>query len=153
MKVGLKKAGYRPNDDYYTPKWIFEKLNLNFDLDVSAPIGGVDWIPAKNHYHEQQNGLEKRWFGTVWMNPPFSKQKPWIEKFIAHKNGIALLPWSKSISLNVIWDAAEGVVMLPSNLKFEHKTDGKKGIFVSVGLFAFGAHCVEALKNLDNRVR
>ena len=153
MKVGLRKADYKPNDDYYTPKWIFEKLKLDFDLDVAAPVGGVSWIPAKHHYHEMQNALEKDWFGTVWMNPPFSKQKPWIQKFIQHKNGIALLPWSKSISLNLIWDAADAIVMLPSNLKFEHKTDGTKGIFVSVGLFAFGEKSTNALQNLDNKVR
>ena len=152
-KVGLRKQNYKPNDEYFTPSWIFELLNLNFDLDVSSPEGGVDWIPADNYYTENDNGLEKPWFGKVWMNPPFSKQRPWIEKFIEHKNGIALLPWSKSKSLNIIWNEAEGIAMLPSNLKFQHKIDGNKGIFVSCGLFAFGQDCVNALQNLEFKVR
>jgi len=27
----------KTSDDYYTPKWIFEALNLRFDIDVAAP--------------------------------------------------------------------------------------------------------------------
>jgi hypothetical protein len=153
MRVGKTAGDYKPNDQYYTPEWIFEKLAIRFDLDVASPTGGIPWIPADNHYDEQKDGLLSDWFGTVWMNPPFSKQRPWIEKFIQHKNGIALLPWSKSISLGVIWNEADAICMLPSNLKFQHKEDGPKGIFVSVGLFAFGDKSVEALQRLDHRVR
>jgi hypothetical protein len=153
-QVGKRKQNYSPNDDYFTPRWIFEGLNLEFDLDVSSPEDGVPWINCKKFYSLQNDGLIQPWFGKVWMNPPFSKQRPWIEKFIEHGNGIALLPWSKSKSLNLIWDQAEAITMLPSNLKFEHKTDGNKGIFVSCGLFAFGQDCVEALKRLNvQRVR
>jgi hypothetical protein len=38
----------RESDEQYTPSWIFEALNVEY-LDVCAE-GGVDWIPAKNHY-------------------------------------------------------------------------------------------------------
>ena len=153
MKVGNRVKEYKPNDQYYTPSWIFEQMNIEFDLDVAAPEGGIDWIPAKHYFDESTDGLAKDWFGRVWMNPPFSKQRPWIEKFVDHKNGVALLPWSKSKSLMAIWNEADAITMLPATLRFEHKTDGLKGIFVACGLFAFGSDCVKAINKLENKVR
>ena len=144
---------YKPNDEYYTPAWIFETLGIVFDLDVASPTDPVEWLPAKHRYDIETDGLLSPWFGNVWMNPPFSKQKPWIEKFIDHSQGIALLPWAKSKSLNLIWDKADGIVMLPSNLKFQHRIEGTKGIFVSCGLFAFGQKNLKALERLENKVR
>ena len=35
------------SDDYYTPAWVFERMGIEFDLDVAAPPGGIPWIPAK----------------------------------------------------------------------------------------------------------
>jgi hypothetical protein len=32
----------RDSDEQYTPKWIFDALGVEFDLDVCAPQGG--WI-------------------------------------------------------------------------------------------------------------
>ena len=29
------------SDDYYTPAWVFERMDINFDIDVCAPPGGV----------------------------------------------------------------------------------------------------------------
>lgn len=153
MKTGKARNEYKANDDYYTPKWIFEKLGLIFDLDVCAPEKGVPWLPTLSHYCKEQDGLKQDWFGLVWMNPPFSNQRPWIEKFIQHQNGLALLPWYRSLSLTSMWNTVDAVTMLPPNLKFEHKTEGTKSIFSSCGLFAFGLEATEALKRLDNRVR
>ena len=48
--------------DYWTPPEIFTALDMEFDLDAASPVGGVDWIPAK-----------------------------WLDKFIEHRNGIALV--------------------------------------------------------------
>ena len=56
-------------DDQYTPPWIFEALNIQFDLDVCAPEGGIPWIPATNHYSIKDDALTQPWYGNVWMNP------------------------------------------------------------------------------------
>ena len=38
------------------------------------------------------NGLKQKWHGTVWMNPPYGKfTENWLDKFIKHNNGIALV--------------------------------------------------------------
>lgn len=63
-------------DDYYTPKDVFDALGLEFDLDVSAPPGGVPWVPAKRYYTLEDDGLTQPWFGRVWMNPPYSNVTP-----------------------------------------------------------------------------
>ena len=54
-------------------------------------------VPALAHYTEQEDGLSQRWFGNVYMNPPYGSEIPlWIERFVQHieagNTGIALLP-------------------------------------------------------------
>jgi len=111
------------NDDWYTPKWIFDTLDIKFDLDVSAPPGGVPWIPATRHFSLADDGLLQPWEGRVWMNPPFSKTTPWVEKFVAHGKGIALLPLAKSRWFNALWRSNAHFTLLPSDLRFNR--DGK----------------------------
>jgi len=140
------------SDDYYTPKWIFDKLNITFDLDVAAPPGGCHWIPATNHYDQQTNGLTSDWHGNVFMNPPFSKPIDWVNKFMQHANGIALLPMSKSKWFDNIWADQNAMLILPQNLKFVDPKGGNGSIFMPSCLFAYGQHNVDALHNIG-RVR
>ena len=140
------------SDDYYTPAWIFDKLAITFDLDVAAPTGGCHWIPATKHYDQQTNGLTSDWFGNVFMNPPFSKPNEWVNKFMDHANGIALLPMSKSAWFDQIWHDAHGITSLQSNLKFVNPTGASGSISTGAMLFAYGQHNVDALHNIG-RVR
>lgn len=144
---------YKPADDYYTPRWVFEKLNLEFDLDVCAPEEGVAWLPAKRHYSLKDDGLVSEWCGLVWCNPPYSDPTPFIDKFIEHSNGVMLVQISKSRAFMKLWDVAHGIVVLPPNIKFEHRDHGTKGIFMPVALFAMGDLGVKALANVGGRVR
>lgn len=139
---------HKTSDDYYTPLFIFEALGVKFDLDVSGPPGGVPWIPAQRTFSILDDGLFQDWEGQkVWMNPPFSKPTPWIEKFIKNNNGIALLPFSKGGWFITIWEAAGGLLPLDNTLKF-HRVDGaEEGIFMPVFLAAMGDVNVEALRN------
>ena len=78
--------------EWWTPPEVFQKLNIEFDIDVASPKGGVDWIPAKKYFTKEDNGLEQEWQGTVWMNPPYGRfTGSWLDKFIEHNNGIALV--------------------------------------------------------------
>jgi hypothetical protein len=81
-------------DEWYTPPYIFRALACAFDLDVASPGPGVTpWIPA--HRFIDKNSLAEEWQGFVWMNPPFGGRNgilPWLAKFFAHGNGIALTP-------------------------------------------------------------
>jgi hypothetical protein len=40
-------------------------------------------------------GLDVTWGGFVWLNPPYGKRNgltPWLDRFVAHGDGIALVP-------------------------------------------------------------
>jgi hypothetical protein len=142
----------KTSDDYYTPKWIFDALGLEFDTDPAQPIGGCSWIPVKRYYTIVDDGLSQEWVGRVWCNPPFSKPALWIDKFITHGNGIMLVTFSRSKSFINLWNKSDGIAALPSDLKFQTPSNGEKGIYMPTALFAMGADNVEALK-VFGRVR
>lgn len=81
------------SDDWYTPPEIFRALGLVFDLDPCSP-GPSHWVPARKIYTKADDGLAQPWDGLVFMNPPFGGRNghvPWLEKFLVHANGIAVV--------------------------------------------------------------
>jgi len=102
----------KTSDDCYTPKWIFDALDLTFDLDVACPPEGPIHVPAKNWYTAEDDGLAQPWHGRVWMNPPYSKPTPWIARWIEHANGIALVPSSKSKWWQSLWESNAAAVYI-----------------------------------------
>jgi hypothetical protein len=142
------------SDEHYTPAWLFEALGLEFDIDVCAPEGGVSWIPAKKHFTQETDCLKQEWHGRIWMNPPFSKPSPFVEKFIQHGNGIALMVVSRSLWFHAIWNAADAIVPTSRTFKFERPDGSKKSISFQSFLFAIGEDNAKALHNLkDYKVR
>jgi phage N-6-adenine-methyltransferase len=138
------------SDDYWTPKWIFDALGIEFDLDVACPPEGPAHTPAKAFYTQETDGLASPWYGNVWMNPPFSKLTPWTHKFIQHKNGICLLPYSKSKWFNYLWDELQGIVSIPRGQAAFVQGD----IFLPCFLGAMGDQNLEALhRSKIGRVR
>ena len=140
-------------DECYTPKWIFDALGVTFDLDVASSNHHLISVPAKQKYTIEDDALSKPWFGKIWMNPPFSKITPWVEKFLEHNNGIGLAPLSSNGKwVNKLWDSEVAFCYLPSNLVF----NGASGDIVKMRwrttLFAAGYENIEALKNVG-RVR
>ena len=110
--------------EWYTPEWIFDKLKLEFDIDVCAPEGGIDYIPAKKHFSIKDDGLIQKWEGKVWCNPPFCEASKWMKRFHEHGNGVALVPVSKTRWFDrFIEDPKARIEILPSTLLFLH--DGK----------------------------
>ena len=133
------------SDDYYTPAWLFEDMGIRFDVDVAAPPGGVPWIPADRFLTKADDGLAQEWVGRVWMNPPYSKPAPWVDKFLAHGDGVALLPLMKAAWLFDLWAAPASVVFLPTRTQFVRKQEGSLDIMWAVALWAVGSECVEAI--------
>jgi hypothetical protein len=130
----------RTSDDYWTPKWIFDALGVEFDLDVACPPEGPPHTPAKAWYTQETDGLASPWYGNVWMNPPFSKLALWVYRFIEHGNGMCLVPVGKSKHFDQLWNEAPAVMMLPPNLKFDQGP-----IFMPTCIFAYGEINVNAL--------
>ena len=138
LDIGFDLVDNLTTDDHYTPPYIFEALGVEFDMDVAAPVGGVPWIPAKRSLTVIDDGLKTDWLGRVWCNPPYSKITPWATKLLEHQNAIALLPVGKSLWFDQLWKSADGVLTLPSSLRFIKSDGSVAGIMTSTMLFAFG---------------
>jgi hypothetical protein len=154
MQIGNKRLDYKPNNEYYTPLWLFEALNLTFDLDVCSPKDRETFVPARKRYTLDDDGLESPWEGLVWMNPPYSKPTPWADKFITHGNGVALIPFSRSRWFVDLWDKADAIMALPSNFKFVTPEGKNASVFMPVALASIGQVGTQAIQRLQmNRVR
>jgi hypothetical protein len=142
----------KTSDECYTPKSLFDQLDIEFDLDPASCPRELSAVPAARFYTVEDDGLSLPWEGRVWLNPPYSKPAPWVDRFIDHGHGIALLPASSNAKwLDLLWAAAGGVA-LPARVWF-HKPDGTTmtAQFPTL-LWAMGPDCVEAIGRVS-RVR
>lgn len=126
------------SDQHYTPKWLFDNMGIQFDLDVAAPIGGAPNVPTDKYYTEAEDGLSQDWIGCVWMNPPYSSPTPWVDKFIEHNNGVALLPITRGKWWDRVWASQGLIVPTPYNFKFERPDGIKRDITFRTMLLALG---------------
>lgn len=143
------------SDEYYTPKYIFDALNVNFDLDVAAPVDRTYCcVPAMNFITE--NSLNVPWRGFVWMNPPFGGRNgimPWFYKIRDHGGGgIGLAPdrtsapwWQMAIKHSDL------ILFIDGKVKFL-RPDGSIAKSPSTGttLFAYGKDACRALVNAQS---
>ena len=87
------ESTHNESKEWYTPREIFKALAIDFDLDPCSPGQDiVRWIPAQIHYTIREDGLTSKWFGNVFMNPPYGSDTPhWMRRLSEHGNGIALV--------------------------------------------------------------
>jgi hypothetical protein len=92
--MALHEQSVGATDEWYTPPHVFKAMGVRFFMDAASPGPSVvPWIPAAMHI--RADSLETEWVGFVWLNPPFGGRNglvPWLEKFFAHGNGVALVP-------------------------------------------------------------
>jgi len=132
-------------DEWYSPAFVFNSLNTVFDLDVCHPPRPTN-VPCDMYYTKEDNSLEKDWHGFVWMNPPYSNPKPFVQKWLEHGDGLALLPMAKSKWFNELMESEASFVLLPFNMKFEDE-DGKAiSLMMGTMLWAIGDRANRVLK-------
>lgn len=140
--------------DWYTPKWIFDELAINFDLDPCQPNGGISWIPSKKYYSLPDNGLLLPWTGNIWLNPPYGTEtKNWLHKMHNHRNGVALVfartdtTWFHDYVIN-----ADAILFIKKRIQFVDGLGltGKSGAGAGSMLISWGSYNTEKLKNMAN---
>lgn len=147
-----ERTGQGETNEWYTPSWIFDALDLKFDLDPCQPSGGISWIPVDQYYTPESNGLISPWSGCVWLNPPYGREVgKWLNRLYLHGNGIALV----AARTGTRWfheyvPKSDGVFFFQGRIRF---VDGLQR--TSVGgpgfdsmLIAFGSECQEALRTI-----
>ena len=120
MSLGSHQRTIGKSQNHITPKFIIDALggSESFNLDPCAAdprpwdCARVDWTT---------HGLERDWFGSVYLNPPFDRYEvgDWIAKLATHGNGICLLhARTEAEWFEPIWARAAVILFLADRIKF-----------------------------------
>lgn len=122
------------DNEWYTPAVYIEAARQvmgSIDLDPASNDYANQTVRASTYYTEETNGLDKEWFGNIWMNPPYSTAliKDFAEKLsnsnfeqaIVLVNNATDTAWFKSLI-----QKADAFVFTTGRIRFE-KRDGSKG--------------------------
>jgi len=140
MKAHQSSTG--KNDEWLTPRWILEPLGA-FDLDPASPVRRP-WPTARHHMTVEDDGLASKWFGRVWLNPPFNRyQRPkWMQAMAGHGNGIMLIPAATETAAFTkwVWKEANAVCFVATRPHFHLVTGerAKANCGCSIALAAYG---------------
>jgi phage N-6-adenine-methyltransferase len=80
------KPGWWTSDEWETPREVVDRLAQSygpFDLD---PCCRPETAKAPLFFTKDDDGLQQAWCGRVWVNPPYSDPRPWIERAIRATN-------------------------------------------------------------------
>lgn len=97
MDVPSKPEWWSSNH-WATPPGVIAALQAEFGQFDLDPCCRAETAKAPTFYTEADDGLSKPWFGSVFLNPPYSKPAPWLEKAIQETSSgsarlvVALLP-------------------------------------------------------------
>ena len=81
------KAEYTGENEWFTPaNWVemARRALGEIDLDPASHALAQKTIRAKTFFTAADNGLERPWFGKVWLNPPYSRAllAPFVAKTV-----------------------------------------------------------------------
>jgi hypothetical protein len=86
------------HDEWYTPKEIIEPIREFYggtiDLDPASCFEANKTIKANAYFVESHQGLNHRWKGSIWCNPPYcdGATQEWVfnvaKKYLAEESSI-----------------------------------------------------------------
>lgn len=122
MTLGSHQRSIGKSQVHFTPRWILDRLGI-FDTD---PCAGQPrpWDCARCNYTE--GGLDRCWYGRVWLNPPFDRREigRWIAKLAEHGRGTALVhARTETDWFANVWRSATTLLFLGERIVF-CKADG-----------------------------
>lgn len=83
--ITLKTLTSHNSDEHNTPSYLIKAAREvlgTIDLDPMSNKLANETVRATTIYTKEDNGLDKEWFGNIWLNPPFSLAKLAIPKII-----------------------------------------------------------------------
>lgn len=144
-----EKPNKGATDTWLTPPDLI-KLMGEFDTDPCVPEN-MPWQTAKRMITEKECGLKTEWKGRVFMNPPYSKNDEFAEKFMKHGNGISLVFARTETGWFQKYYKADAFLFLPKRLHF-HMINGERAKGNSGAptvLIAIGNENVKQLKDVQ----
>src|SRR5262245_35496438 len=147
MTLGSHQQCVGKSQDHITPRWILDAIGP-CDLDPAAAdprpwdCAAVNWAT---------HGLDRDWFGFVYLNPPFDQYVvgTWISRLAAHGNGICLLhARTEAAWFEPIWQHAAAILFMADRIKF-FRPDGSEQPHNSGAppiLVAFGDEALQRLQ-------
>jgi hypothetical protein len=124
--IGGHQSARMRTDEWLTPPELISSLG-EFDLDPCSPINRP-WDTAKHHYTIQDNGLQKPWFGRVWLNPPYGREvHRWLNLMANHSNGISIIfaRTETAFFFNHVWEKADSILFMKGRPHF-YTAEGKR---------------------------
>lgn len=153
--MSLHEESVGKTDEWYTPRHVFDALGCRYAMDVAAPEDRR-FVCTPTSRWITSDSLDRDWEGFIWMNPPFGGRNglvPWLEKFFAHGNGIALVPDRTSAPWwNTYARKADSVLFVSPKLKFID-INGEPGESPAQGttLLSSGELAIDALNMAQSR--
>ena len=126
------------NNEWYTPVEYIEAANNvmgSIDYDPASSNVAQKVVQAKNYETIETNGLDKSWYGNVWLNPPYAGDL--IVKFVNKlyhevqigniKQAIILVNnATETVWFNSIVEIASAIVFPKGRVKF-YMSNGETG--------------------------
>lgn len=138
-QAGLLKIANGPHvslnsgeNEWYTPPEYIEAARTvmgGIDLDPATCEAAQANVKAKRFYTIDDNGLEKKWTGNVWLNPPYSKDliglfmAKVVEESSRFKQAIILVNNATDTAwFHELLSVASALCLIKGRIKFLDKT-------------------------------
>ena len=70
-------------NEYATPQWLYDAINAEFNFSTDLACTRENCKAATGYYQPEFDSLTQPWHklsGWLWLNPPYSPLKIWIQK-------------------------------------------------------------------------
>lgn len=137
------------SDEWYTPQKYIKSARLvmgSIDVDPCTCEFAQTRVKAATYYTAEHNGLDKVWFGNIWLNPPYSETGKWIDKlkfWLCYQFDAIVLVNSKTETEWYQWclENCRAFCLVKGRIQFE-KEDGVKGTGRSGSTFFYFSNTI-----------